>query len=109
MTQYNFTVSVLIRQEGAVWVAQGLEYDITAQGKNIREAVERFEKVFVSQVFLDVRMNKQPLQGVKQAPREYWAQFEDAQRLTDRRPFYLGDVPPAFMIAAAADDMRVYA
>lgn len=108
--QFNFTVSVLILREGDAWVAQGLEYDIAAQGSTIRQAKERFEQTFVGQICVDIKTGKLPMEGCKPAPRMYWEHFESAERLTDRRPFYLGQaLPPAFMIQAAADDLRVYA
>ncbi len=110
MTQYNFSVSVVLLREGERWAAQCLEWDIAAQGKSIPKVMDALEQTFVGQVIVDLRAGKQPLEGIPQAPRFYWNAFKDAPRLEDRRPFYLGEnVPPAFMIRAAADDMRIAA
>jgi hypothetical protein len=110
--QFNFAISVLIRCEGqGKWAAQCLEYDIAAQGDSIKQATEKLEQTFIGQICVDLYTGKDPLEGISPAPRTYWNEFEQAQRLQDhRRPFYLGNrIPPAYMIQAGADDMRVYA
>ena len=106
---YTFLLSVLfIKDQNSTWVAQCLEFDIAAQGKTIKEAQKAFERTFLGQVGLDVRGNRRPLEGIEQAPKEYWDMFESAVRLADRKPFRLpADIPPAFMIAAA-EDLRVW-
>ncbi len=108
MTQTHFVVSVLFLRENEGWVAQCLEYDIAAQGATIPKAKNAFERTFVGQILVDLEKGKQPLQGIQQAPPSYWEKFEHGERLMDRRPFRLPDtLPPAFMIAATADDLRI--
>ena len=113
MDQIKFSVSILLRKEGvggqSGWVAQCLEYDIAAQGETIAEAKTALEKTFVGQIVVDIAHNKQPLEGIKKAPKEYWNDFKKAEQLADnRRPFYLPEtIPPAFVIQAVANDMRV--
>jgi len=102
-----------LRRERAVpargngWAAQCLEYDIAGQGKTIAEAKDRLEKSFVGQIIIDAKFGNPPLAGVQPAPREYWEMVKRAERLMDRKPFYIENLPPAYMIRAAADDMRV--
>jgi hypothetical protein len=110
MTQVTFVVSVLLLREEDGWVAQCLEYDVAAQGKTITQVKTAFERTFVGQILVDVKAGRQPLEGVGQAPGFYWEKFEHAERLADRKPFYLPEgIPPAFMIAAVADDVRISA
>ena len=104
--QATFSVSVLLRYEDCGWAAQCLEYDISAQGKTIQEAKAAMEKAFVSQIMVDVTNGNAPLADVPQAPPEYWALFEKAERLSDRKPFY---VPPLYQVRASAADMRIAA
>ena len=110
---YSFRVSILLCKEGSGedsgWVAQCLEYDITAQGKTIQDAKKAFGKTFVGQILVDLKHGKAPLQGIKKAPKEYWDKWNVSEQLADhRQPFYLPDnIPPAFVIHAAATDMRV--
>lgn len=106
----QFSVSVLLFQEGNLWVAQGLEHDIAAQGATIGDAKRSFERVFVGQILVDIHHDKEPLSGIQAAPKKYWDMFEHGERLGDRRPFYMPPgIPPAFVIAAAAEDFRISA
>ena len=107
----DFKLSVLLRREGAMWVAQCLEYDIVAQGETIPVVKEAFAQTFAGQVFVDLHYNAEPLCGFTQAPREYWDQFKTAERLADRQPIYIPieSLTPAFMVHAAADDLRIAA
>jgi predicted RNase H-like HicB family nuclease len=101
-----FTVSVLLRYEGTGWAAQCLEFDIAAQGETIAEAKTALEKTFVTQIAVDLAFGIPALSQVPAAPREYWDLFQRSERLCDRKPFY---IPPAFMVRATAEDMRVCA
>jgi hypothetical protein len=99
---------VFIKDQCSNWVAQCLEFDIAAQGKNIKDAQQAFERTFIGQVMLDIHNSRRPLAGIGQAPKEYWDMFGGSERLADRRPFRLPPgMPPAFMIAAA-QDLRVW-
>jgi hypothetical protein len=103
----RFELSVLLMQEktpkGFAWVAQCLEYDVTAQGDSIASAQENFKKAFFGQIIADISVGKEPLDGIAQAPRFYWSRFKGGQRLAESGPFYMGDgVPEPYMIQAMA-------
>jgi len=110
-TSVDFKLSILLLREGDVWVAQCLEYDIAAQGKTIADAKDAFARTFSGQVAVDLHHDVEPLHGFSQAPRMYWELFKKGERLADRQPIYLPteSVPPAFMIHAMADDLRISA
>jgi len=82
-------IRILVLKEGAGsgWVAQCLEYDIAAQGPSIRAAIENFRDVFQGQIALDLKKNREPMAGKKQAPPWYWQALEDAEPL--RNPITL--------------------
>ena len=105
----DFKLSVLLLREGETWVAQCLEYDIAAQGKTIAEAKAAFALTFSGQVCVDLHQQVKPLSGFSQAPAEYWTRFNKSERLANGQPIYIpeGSIPPAFMIHAMADDLRV--
>jgi hypothetical protein len=107
----DFKLSVLLLLEGEVWVAQCLEYDIAAQGRTIPEVKEAFGRTFAGQVFVDLHHNEEPLSHFAQAPAMYWDKFKKAERLADRQPILIPSeaLPPAFMIHAMADDLRIAA
>ena len=92
---------VLILKEEAVFVAQCLEYDITAQGQTVVEAQDAFVRVFAAQIAVALRHGEEPLAAFERAPDYYWERFNEAQRLAD--PIRIPDrveIPPAFMINA---------
>ncbi len=125
-----FSVSVLLIKEfvptesGWVsgWVAQGLEYDIAAQGKTIQEVKFKFETTFVGQIVVDVVHGREALAAIAPAPKEYWDKFNRGEQLADNRmPFHLPEIPLLtqssrirssspplpFFIQAFANDMRL--
>jgi hypothetical protein len=106
MGQNSFSISVLLRYEAFGWAAQCLEYDIAAQGATLQAAKDALERAFVSQIVVDVTNGKMPLADISPAPAEYWEQFETAEKLADRKPFF---IPPAYMIRAAAEETRIAA
>lgn len=102
----SFSISVLLRHEDHGWAAQCLEYDIAAQGKTLTEAKAAMEKAFVGQLVVDLINGTEPLSTVGKAPIEYWQQFQQAERLADRKPLY---VPPPYMVRATMEDARIAA
>lgn len=85
MAPTNITLSVVLFQEGHSWVAQALEYDITAQGKTIPAAEEALKRTLVGQLVVDVKHGLQPFEGIEQAPEQYWKWFEEAKKFEDSR------------------------
>ena len=86
-------LSVLLVKKADVWVAQCLEYDITAQGKEIDDARKSFERVLLAHVMSDLDANRQPLDGVPPAPADIHEMFRSSKRLAERPAPIL--VPPS--------------
>ena len=108
----DMNVSVLLFREEDTWIAQGLEYDIAASGNSLATAKEAFAKTFAGQVVVDLSNGDQPLSGFAKAPKNFWDLFSVAERLVGRHPIFVPDVPnlpPAHMIRAMADDLRISA
>lgn len=104
----RYYLSVLFlehRNQG--WVAQCLEYDIAAQGTTLKEAMNSFERTILARVALDLSKNREPFQGIPQAPGKYFEEFDNAERFAESKPFRLPEgIPPGYVIAA--QDRRVY-
>ena len=99
-------ITGVLLKEASAWVAQGLEYDIAAQGKTIRDAMLAFERTVVGHIVLDLQNNRQPLSALPKAPRFYWNQYEQGEPLMEnRKPFRLPDNVP--FRAAEAVELRV--
>jgi hypothetical protein len=108
---YKFEVNVLLLQENDVWIAQGLEYDITGHGEDVNSAIDNFGKTFLGQAIVDLSHGDKPLANVKKAPKFYWEKFREAKwHRDDKKQFEAvpDDVLPAFMISALASTMRIY-
>ena len=110
MKKLNFFVSVLLMREENRWVAQCLEYDIAAQADSISGVKKAFSKAFVSQVAVNVRHGKKPLQDVPKAPDFYRQMFKKAERLVDRPMFAMPyQLIPEVDVKAKAKEMRIAA
>src|SRR5438045_1470112 len=88
-SRVNLNLTILFLRDHEYWVAQCLEYDVTAQGKSIDDAMQAFERTLVGQVLLDTSQEKEPLAGIAQAPKHYFDLFKKAHRLADPMPFYV--------------------
>ena len=95
-------MTVLFFREDAMWVAQGLEYDIAAQGETLAEAKAAFAGSFAAQIAVALHHDEDPLADFGKAPQEYWDMLTIAQELAEpiRAPEASENIPPAFMIDA---------
>lgn len=96
---------VFVKVDAGTWFAQGLQWDVAAQGDSIAQARRRFERTFRAQVVTDIRDGKAPLEGIGRAPEKYWDLFRRGERLETQNaaiPF-----APPFLIDAVARELRV--
>ena len=91
-----FKCSAVIYPEGAVYIAQCLEYDIVSQGKTITQANERLVRNIAATLFVCVESGKQPFEGVPAAPRQFWEMFDSAtlEISSPERPMRLPAIRP---------------
>ncbi|MCP4650270.1 MAG: hypothetical protein GY853_09370 [PVC group bacterium] len=104
----TITIKILLIQDDDLWSAQCLNYDIAAQGRTKEEAQDTFEKTFLGQIILDIKENKDPLEGIGKAPQKFWDMFRGAEQPEDPRRFCAPDWSlPGFIINAQANDLRI--
>lgn len=101
MTNDQFPVSVVLYQEDGLWIAQGLQYDITARGSDPVEASERFNQKIGAEFIMSMDIGEAPLAGVPKAPKEFWDMYESAKM----RGFTL-EAPPIEVSDGAAPHIR---
>src|SRR5258708_18077042 len=78
------------KEQKIVWVAQGLDYDITAQGKTPQEADAAFDKIVRAHITKDLKAGKIPFEGMPKAPKEIWDMFQSGLRITSQpEPIYV--------------------
>jgi len=73
MQQIN--ISAILYQEDSVWIAQGLEYDISTQGRSLPDARKRFVMKLIAEVAISDDLGLQPLENIDEAPEEFWQMF----------------------------------
>ena len=76
----EFRVGVLLYPEDGFWIAQGIQFDITARGRTPLEASERFNDKFGAELVMSIELgDDKPLAGVGSAPPEFWGMYENAK------------------------------
>ncbi len=76
----EFRVSVILYPEDGLWIAQGVQFDITARGRTPIEASERFNDKFGAELVMSIELgDPEPLAGIGPAPREFWNMYENAK------------------------------
>jgi hypothetical protein len=93
---HEFRVHVVIYPEDDAWIAQGVEFDITARGNSPIEASERFHDKFGAELIMSIELgDEEPLSSVGSAPKEFWTMYEGAKMrvLVDEAPLRLTSGP----------------
>jgi len=101
-------IRVLVMRQGPEWLAQGLEYDLSAQGANQKQAIAAFLAVLRGHLTLDKKHGRRPLEGVHSAPERFVEAFEKLQQNAEPTVQHLdqaGDIPPAYVLHAIAQNI----
>ena len=78
-------MDVLLYPEDGRWIAQGLQFDITASGASPVEASERFDQKVGAELVMSFEVEDEgPLSGVKPAPQKFWAMFRQAKMTVEK-------------------------
>ncbi len=107
-------IRVLFFKDGQNWVAQGLEYDMVAQGRTIKETQNMFERVFVGNIIINIENGIEPLSQFKPAPKYFFNMFERAEQLAKKNNKGLIDSFKKFLPSICVpefqlNDRRIYA
>lgn len=101
---------VLVVRQGRQWLAQGLEYDLAAQGTTNRAAIRSFVRIFRARIERDRKLGREPLSGIPQAPER----FLEAWKVSAQRPRWRpatsvefgGDRLPTYILHAIAQNAK---
>ncbi len=77
MSKIEEQIRVIVSNEGDVWVAQCLEYDIGAQANDLADLCERFVLTFISEATTSFEINGVPLDDIPAAPEYYFDLWEN--------------------------------
>jgi len=78
MEPIEIQISAILYEDGGHWIAQGLEYDITAQATSLTDLPQRFAMKVVAEVAISLDLERKPLEGLGEAPTMFWRMFEKA-------------------------------
>jgi hypothetical protein len=109
MREYQFTIRVLIIQQGELWAAQCIDHDIVAQGRSIKEAKQAFERTVIGQILRDLKNGREPLAAFPPASNELRELFDKAAEVTldDKGPILPEGVPAPFICNQITKEFRV--
>jgi hypothetical protein len=94
MSRETIEITVVLYPEGGLWVAQGLEFDITARGNSPSDASERFNDKVGAELVISIEAgDPTPLSGIEPAPRKFWEMYKQAKLsvVTEEMPFRITD------------------
>jgi hypothetical protein len=74
-----------------MWVAQCLQYDITAQAETIEKLQCRFERILTGTIILALENEEEPFANLNPAPQRYWTQYGESKMTVKVFPV---SVPP---------------
>jgi hypothetical protein len=80
------TVNVLAFRESDCWVAQCLEYDISARSDTLAKAMTAFRRAFAANLAANQELGRKALEGVPPAPQRFRQMFESAKSVQEKQP-----------------------
>ncbi len=73
-------ISVVLYEDDGIWIAQGVEFDITARGTNPADAARQFDAQVGAELVMSLELgDKRPLAGVGPAPQKFWRMFRESK------------------------------
>lgn len=103
-------LDVVFFKDGDVWVGQCLQYDLAAQGGNLKECMQELGAVILGRILAATEgIIEHPFVGLPPAPERYWQQYRDGVKLSaEASPLQQPEgIPPSFMLRPSDLEARV--
>ena len=71
-------INVVVYEDGDLWIAQGIEYDIAAYADSLSQAVSKFERALIANLAMNVELGRPGLEKIGPAPQRFRELFEQA-------------------------------
>ena len=92
MDNGTLEMDVVLYQEDESWIAQGLQFDVTARGDSPTQASDRFDAKLGAELIMSLELEDEaPLSGIGQAPEKFWHMFKVATMKVEKEQ-HLGPV-----------------
>lgn len=105
MSRRPLYVRVVVIQQGNQWLAQGLDYNLAAQGPSGDLAMNAFVRILRAHLRRDAQLGREPLAGVPEAPEHFLALWDGSRAKV--RPLYreheAAGTPSAYMLQSQAE------
>jgi hypothetical protein len=95
------TINVVVFQDGDLWVAQAIEYDISARADSLPKLPHAFERALVANLSVNHELGRYGLDRIPSAPTRYREMFEAAD--LDIKP----RAPSTMKAPVKIEEMRV--
>jgi hypothetical protein len=82
----SLKVSVVAFREGELWVAQCIEYDISARSETLANAMTAFRRMFAANLAASRELGRNGLEGVPPAPQRFRQMFDAAKLVQENLP-----------------------
>lgn len=71
-------LSIVVYEDGDLWVAQAVEHDIAARAATADEVPRAFERALLAHLTINRKLGRDALEGIAPAPPEFRVLFEKA-------------------------------
>ena len=95
---------LLFQKMRGVWVARGLEHDLSVEGRSLESVVDSIHRLVNAHVDFDRRHGRVPLSPFPAAPSRYWQAFARAEPLAVRNESSSEPLFGPIMIAVSSED-----
>jgi hypothetical protein len=96
---HDVKIDAVAFKEGDIYIAQGLQYDISAQAATLGELFKKFTLAVVANMAISIDLGRNPLEGIPAAPQKFWEMFEETHVTVDVTPEPASIRTPSIMSA----------
>src|SRR5262245_13515907 len=72
----RYIIRAVVFQEGEWLCVQCLDYNLATQAKTLLGLNRAFQQLIIGHIAIRLRHNQRPFEGLRRAPKKYWAMFE---------------------------------
>ncbi len=98
-------IGAVVFRESDSWVAQCLEYDLTAQANSLKDLQYELQRTLIGHILAATEADQVPFERLAPAPKRYWEMFATAYALEyEHHPFRVphGQVSPKAELRVSA-------
>lgn len=75
----DYLVDIVLFQTDGKWIAQGLQFDIGAEGDSVDNVLYEFQRAFIGYLAICHEHKVEPFADLGAAPQRYWDLWKNAE------------------------------